>query len=324
VQGNWCYNQPESFSHELNLWKLFQFYELYKNHRQTSSGAYLDFLNRLREGVTIASDITMLETRRFNPYIDDDNIEFRDALALFPTNKEVLAFNTARSEDLRRRLEECGKRMYRIRAVDTFADGSRLGEVCAENFIPKLDKHTAGIAREILVGEGSRIMLIRNTSMTDGLVNGSIGTLRKLKWPLLRDEPLEDGDIPEEIQVDFDNGLGGKKKDANGLVILNPIPVEYVGNRNTLISRRMLPIVLCWAVNFHKAQGSTLTRACISISSKIFAKAMAYVALSRVKTLEGLCLLELAPRKVNRICSAFSYAYVVPYLLRSHRNNSIN
>jgi hypothetical protein len=298
VQGNWCYNQPECFSHELHLWRLFKFYELYKNHRQSTSGEYLDFLNRLREGITIPSDIELLETRRFNPYINSVHDDFREALALFPTNREVLAFNSARSEDLRKRLEENGKRMYRIRAKDTYADGTHLGEPCAENLIPKIDKHTAGVAQELFVGEGSRIMLIRNTSMSDGLVNGSIGTLRNFKWPLLRDEQLEDGDLPEELLVDFDNGLGGKKRDSTGYVALRPIPVEYVGNRNTLISRRMIPIVLCWAVNFHKAQGSTLTKACISISSKIFAKAMAYVALSRVKSLEGLCLLDLAPRKV--------------------------
>jgi ATP-dependent DNA helicase PIF1 len=181
------------------------------------------------------------------------------------------------------------------------------------NLIPKIDKHTAGVARELDVGEGSRIMLIRNTSMTDGLVNGSIGTLRNLKWPLLREEQLEDGDLPEEMIVEFDNGLGGKKKDSSGYVALKPIPVEYVGNRNTLISRRMIPVVLCWAVNFHKAEGSTLTKACISISSKIFAKAMAYVALSRVKSLDGLCLLDLAPRKVYHCILIYQQRFYMTY-----------
>jgi hypothetical protein len=34
--------------------------------------------------------------------------------------------------------------------------------------------------------------------------------------------------------------------------------VFYIGNRQTLIKRKMLPLVLCWALCFHKTQGKKL------------------------------------------------------------------
>lgn len=51
-----------------------------------------------------------------------------------------------------------------------------------------------------------------------------------------------------------------------------------------------LPIRLAWAVTIHKGQGKTFDRAIIDLGNGTFAPGQAYVALSRVRSLEGLSL----------------------------------
>ena len=61
----------------------------------------------------------------------------------------------------------------------------------------------------------------------------------------------------------------------------------------------MLPLILCWAVTVHKMQASTVDRAVINLGPKVFAKGQAYVALSRVRSVEGIRLEDLDVSKIQ-------------------------
>ncbi len=50
----------------------------------------------------------------------------------------------------------------------------------------------------------------------------------------------------------------------------------------------MIPLILCWAVTIHKVQGLTLEQAVIELDC--FDHHMEYVALSRLKSLNGLAI----------------------------------
>jgi ATP-dependent DNA helicase PIF1 len=51
-----------------------------------------------------------------------------------------------------------------------------------------------------------------------------------------------------------------------------------------------IPLILAWALTIHKAQGTTLELAEIDVGNDVFECGQTYVALSRVKSLEGLYL----------------------------------
>jgi ATP-dependent DNA helicase PIF1 len=56
------------------------------------------------------------------------------------------------------------------------------------------------------------------------------------------------------------------------------------------IARKQIPLILAYAVTCHKIQGASLESAYIDIGPSVFEFGQAYVALSRVKSLDALYL----------------------------------
>lgn len=59
-----------------------------------------------------------------------------------------------------------------------------------------------------------------------------------------------------------------------------------------------IPLILAWAITIHKSQGATMEMAEIDVGSGVFECGQTYVALSRVKSLEGLYLTSFDPSKI--------------------------
>jgi ATP-dependent DNA helicase PIF1 len=75
--------------------------------------------------------------------------------------------------------------------------------------------------------------------------------------------------------------------------ITNPIVITnfiWKSEHNKRVAVSQIPLIYSWAITIHKAQGLTLDNAIIDIGSNIFAYGQTYVALSRVKSLNGLYL----------------------------------
>ena len=60
--------------------------------------------------------------------------------------------------------------------------------------------------------------------------------------------------------------------------------------RGKMRSRTQFPLRLCWTMTIHKSQGLTIDRAVIDIGKSDIGIGMTYVALSRLKTIDGLFL----------------------------------
>lgn len=131
-------------------------------------------------------------------------------------------------------------------------------------------------------------MLTLNLWTEAGLVNGSIGTVKKLIY--------QKGQPPSALPialVDFPDYTGP------GLPFLPehptwvPIPsfnAEWIASSGKQCSRQQMPLRLAWAITIHKSQGQTLDKAVIDIGEKEFACGLTYVALSRMKRIDD-CLI---------------------------------
>ena len=76
-------------------------------------------------------------------------------------------------------------------------------------------------------------------------------------------------------------------------------PHHYVSDTCPRAWVKQIPLTLAWALTIHKSQGATLESALIDLGSQIFAPGQTYVALSRVKSINGLYLLAFDPTRIH-------------------------
>ena len=133
---------------------------------------------------------------------------------------------------------------------------------------------SAQYEKELVLKVGAQVMLIANVNQELGLVNGRLGIVTDMNalW----------------VTVRFKCGYE-TKIDTH----------EWKLEDNENISRCQIPLILAYAITIHKCQGSTLDSAFIDIGSSIFEYGQAYVALSRVKSIDALYLNSYS-RKVIR------------------------
>jgi ATP-dependent DNA helicase PIF1 len=117
---------------------------------------------------------------------------------------------------------------------------------------------------ELTLAVGAQVMLVTNLDMEAGLVNGSRGVVVNFTGP---DVAIMDAGW--EIE-----GMKGVK-------------------------RMQVPLRLAYAVTIHRAQGATLDCALIDIGTRTFEYGQAYVALSRVRSLESLYVWDVNPKAVK-------------------------
>ena len=84
--------------------------------------------------------------------------------------------------------------------------------------------------------------------------------------------------------------------------ISNPILIDnyiWKSEHNKRVGISQIPLIYSWAITIHKAQGLTLENAVIDIGTNVFADGQTYVALSRVKSLDGLYLTSFDYTKIK-------------------------
>jgi ATP-dependent exoDNAse (exonuclease V) alpha subunit len=152
--------------------------------------------------------------------------------------------------------------------------------------ISKDTDKTGGLQQYVQIFVGARVMLRYNVCIEEGLVNGAMGQIVEIHWGNnTRRTQMYEEEIPD-VKIDFGPPYGEK--------IVQPKSVQFDAVRNKgKVERRQLPLILCWACTVHKMQGCTVDKAVVNLGSKLFADGQAYVALSRVRSLDGLRIEEL-------------------------------
>jgi uncharacterized protein YpbB len=234
--------------------------ELDKIFRQTDD-AFISVLNNLRNNQISKEDIAAL-----NQYVhpDFDLKANKGYITLTTHNAKADSMNTEALEAL-----EGKEWKYSPEITGDFPDK-----------IFPLD--------EILrLKEGAQIMFVKNDlSFDKKYFNGKMGVVKSLSAKEILVHFPEENKTIEVEKYEWQN-IRYKVNDTT-----KEIEEEVLG---TFVH---YPIKLAWAITVHKSQGLTFDKAALDVS-QVFLPGQAYVALSRLRSLNGLIL--LSPLQMNGI-----------------------
>jgi ATP-dependent DNA helicase PIF1 len=252
--------------------------QLTKIFRQ-SDPIYQKILNQIREGKLKRSSNEMLlhSVGREIP----DNLDIRPT-KLFPTRNKVDQVNTREMNVLNTEEKEF-KLKYHSDLEMTATELLKRRQFTKEQIQTELLylKGNLRCDEVVKLKIGSQVMCIVNIDLENGatLCNGSQGIVTRIS---------EQG-LPV---VKFSNSNGSAFETIMGYHVW---PSENIPG----IGVSQLPLILAWALTIHKAQGATLDIAEIDAGSGIFECGQTYVALSRVKSIEGLYLTSFDASKIK-------------------------
>lgn len=268
VAGPGSCSRDAMFAFTSRLWKhvFKRQYLLTKVYRQ-SDAVFANVLREARVGQLSEQSFRLLQAREGAELPEDGIVPTK----LYSTKKNVARENL--------------NNLNRLPGPDVKYEASDYG---SEPFKGMLKNAQA--PSHLRLRTGAQVMLVRNDA-TCGLVNGSRGVVvgfEKVYGPRLSQCSEEQ---PHRGWQRLNNDMFWPTvKFTNGLV-RTVLPAEFSIEEEGVVkaTRTQVPLRLAWAITIHKSQGMSLDRVEADVSG-VFAAGQAYVALSRLFSIEGLRL----------------------------------
>jgi ATP-dependent DNA helicase PIF1 len=250
--------------------------ELKKIFRQTDE-IYSTILNQIREGrIKRRSNDLLLEYvgREIDPKL------ISEPTKLYPTKNKVEQINIYKMSALHS--EEKEYKLKYLKDVEMTKGEKEIRRQYTERDIQiELDFLAGNLMceKDMKVKIGAQVMCIINIKSESGdilICNGSQGIIKEF---------CEVTGCPK---VKYNNGIE--------MVMTRHV---WVSDKIPGIGVSQVPLILSWALTIHKSQGATLDAAEIDVGSGIFECGQTYVALSRVKSLNGLYLTSFDAKRIR-------------------------
>jgi ATP-dependent DNA helicase PIF1 len=267
---NFCFESP-LWSETFPLENHICFTQIFRQNENI----YATILNQIREGIVKSATIELLEN-----YVDrkiEEQLIIKPT-KLFPLRSKVERINL---EEMKKLNTE--KKKYSIEYVYDLQMTEKEKKqrlMFSENDIDLELKYIQSnlLCENIIkLKVGCQVMCIVNFELPNGnmIYNGSQGIITSFN----------------------EEGLPNVKFTSGNELIMN----QHLWKSENIpgIGVKQIPLILSWALTIHKIQGQSLDYGEIDIGSTVFECGQTYVALSRIKTLNGLYLQSFDPNKIK-------------------------
>jgi ATP-dependent DNA helicase PIF1 len=279
--GEFCFQHPRwttAFNREDCV-------ELKTMFRQTDP-TYIQILQEIRRGEISEESIRHLEQRVATKPVDMEGIM---PTKLFPVRSKVDYINETMYTKL-----SGEERVYHLQINTNVAVHIDSGSpLTYEELIRCRDLDKEQVAREVDT--------LAKSMLSDATVRLKIGTLVMCAANLDVERGICNGSqgvVVDFAEVNVGQAIVPVVRFSNG-VVMRVAPHQRQSEEYPCISVAQIPLCLAWSMTIHKIQGATLDYAEMDIGRTIFAPGQSYVALSRVKSLDGLFLSEFNPAKIR-------------------------
>lgn len=211
---------------------------------------FVNILNEVRDN-RLKTDHLEILNERYNPVFEPDTVG--DYITVSSHNYKADEINQ--------------KQLAKLKSPEKTYEAEKTGEFFAEPVDPVLK-----------LKEGAQIIFIKNDKMeTKRFYNGKLGIVDKI------------GEKGVSVRFPQENNTLFLEKETweNKRVEFNTDTDEI--EEKVLGTYTQFPIKLAWAITIHKSQGLTFDKAIVDAGDS-FAPGQVYVALSRLRTLEGMVL----------------------------------
>lgn len=208
--------------------------------------------------------LRILENVRLNKVTPEDIMNLNSRVAL-PSSEDGMVITLASLNKTADKINQ--DRLANIDAEEFVYEGSITG---------KFEEKKFPVEMELRLKVGAQVMFTRNDQQRRW-ANGTLATVVKLN----KDEihvKLESGDTYAVPCCSWDSCIYEYDRETK------KVKKEVVGTFT------QYPLKLAWAITVHKSQGMTFDKMSIDLSHGFFASGQLYVALSRVRSLDGLFL----------------------------------
>ena len=292
--SRFCF-ESESWFHTFPKSNHIQLKQIFRQN----DPVYCQILNQVREGRITRRTDEILRSRVgvLLPDVSEDGTPQTKPTILYATRARVDEINRLEMDKLAILDSDSPTYKYELKYQTDLPLPDKERQIRATQTKERITAELNSLKNSILCDDtihlkvGAQVMCVVNmeetlTTSATPICNGSQGVIVRMTTTTVPPLPV----------VRFDNGLE-----------MTVNPHTWLSDNIPGIGVSQIPLILSWAITIHKSQGATLDRCIIDIGGGVFEAGQSYVALSRIKSLEGVSIMsyDVSRIMVNKRVKAF-------------------